>query len=38
MIIVNKKHLFNEKDIDQFEMIEYENYKEDFILVESETF
>ncbi len=38
VLLVNKKHLFNENDIKDFEMIEYENYKEDTIFVESETF
>ncbi len=38
VLLVNKNHLFNEKYIEKFEMSEYENFKEDFILVESETF
>ena len=38
VLLVNKSHLFCEKDIENFEMIEYENYKEDYILVENETF
>lgn len=38
VLLVNKNHIFNEKDIDDFEMIEYENYKENTIFVESETF
>ena len=38
VLLVNKNHIFNEKDIDNFEMIEYENYKEDTLYVEFETF
>ena len=38
VLLVNKKHIFNEKDIDKFEMIEYENYKEEILFVEFETF
>ena len=38
VLLVNKNHLFNEKDIEKFEMVEYENYKEKTIFVESETF
>ena len=38
VILVNKKYLFNENDIKKFEMIEYENYREDTIFVENETF
>ena len=38
VILVNKKHIFNEKDIDNFEMIEYENYQERTLFVERETF
>lgn len=38
VLLVNKNHIFSEKDIEKFEMIEYENYKEKTIYVESETF
>lgn len=38
VLLVNKKHIFNEKMIENFEMIEYENYQEKSIFVESETF
>ncbi len=38
VLLVNKNHIFNEKDIDKFQMIEYENYKEDTLFIESETF
>ncbi len=38
VLLVNKNHIFNEKDIEKFEMIEYENYKEQLIFIESETF
>ena len=38
VLLVNKNHIFNENYIKNFEMIEYYNYKEDFILVEMETF
>lgn len=38
VLLVNKKNIFCEKDIEDFEMIEYENYKEKYILVENETF
>ncbi len=38
VLLVNKNHLFNEKDIDDFEMIEYENYNEETKYIERETF
>ena len=38
VLLVNKKHIFCDKDIENFEMIEYENIKEKYILVENETF
>lgn len=38
VLLVNKNHFFNENDIKDFEMVEYENYKETYILVERETF
>ena len=37
-LLVNKEHLFNEDMIKDFEMIEYENYNEDTLYVESEAF
>ena len=37
VLLVNKKHIFNEKDIDNYEMVEYENYREEILFVESET-
>ena len=36
--LVNQENLFNEKNLKNIEFIEYDNYKEDFILVEKETF
>lgn len=38
VLLVNRNHFFNENSLKNYEMIEYENYKENFILVESETF
>ena len=38
VLLVNKNHIFNEKDIENFEMVEYENYKEKTLFIESETF
>ena len=38
VLLVNKNHLFNEKDIDNFIMVEYENYNEEIKYIESETF
>ena len=38
VLLVNKTHIFNENDIDNFEMVEYENYQEKTLFVESETF
>jgi D-alanyl-D-alanine carboxypeptidase len=38
VLLVNKKHMFNEIMLENLEMIEYDNYKEDFILIERETF
>lgn len=38
VLLVNKNNLFDEKMIENFEMIEYENYNEKTIFVEIETF
>ena len=38
MLLVNKENIFNELDIRDYEMIEYENYCEDIIYIESEAF
>ena len=38
VLLVNKNNIFNEKDIDAFEMIEYDNYLEKTLYIESETF
>lgn len=38
VLLVNKNHYFNEEMIKNLEMIEYENYNEKTIFVESETF
>ena len=38
VLLVNKNNLFNEKMIENFEMVEYENYNEKSIFVENETF
>ena len=38
VLLVNKNNLFNEKMIENFEMVEYENYNEKTIFVENETF
>lgn len=37
-ILVNKSYLFNEKDISDFELVEYENFMEETLFVESDTF
>lgn len=38
VLLVNKNNIFNEKYIDNFEMVEYENYSENTLYIESETF
>lgn len=38
VLLVNKNCLFNENDLNNFEMIEYENYIEDTFYIEYETF
>ena len=38
ILLVNKKHLFNENMIKDFKMVEYENSDEELIYIESETF
>jgi LAS superfamily LD-carboxypeptidase LdcB len=38
ILLVNKDNIFNENDINDFEMVEYENYCEKTLYVESETF
>ena len=38
MLLVNKNNIFNENDINDFEMVEYENYCEKTLYVEFETF
>ena len=38
ILLVNKDNIFNENDISNFEMIEYENFKEDTLFIERETF
>lgn len=38
VLLVNKNHIFNENDLNNFEMMEYENYNEDTFYIESETF
>ena len=38
ILLINHDHLFNEKDLQNYEMVEYENYKEDTLYIESETF
>ena len=38
ILLVNKKHLFNEDMIKDFKMVEYENSDEELIYIESETF
>ena len=38
VLLINKNNIFNEKDIDNFEMIEYENFEEKTLYVERETF
>lgn len=38
VLLVNKTHIFNENDIKNFEMVEYENYDEKTLFVEFETF
>ncbi|MBQ8659859.1 MAG: M15 family metallopeptidase [Bacilli bacterium] len=38
ILLINKKHFFNEEMLNNYEMIEYENYNEDTLYVESDTF
>lgn len=38
ILLVNKEHFFNENMLKDFEMIEYENYKEETKYIEKETF
>lgn len=38
ILLVNKDNIFNENDINDFEMVEYENYCEKILYVESATF
>lgn len=38
VLLVNKDHLFDERYLDTIEMVEYENYKEQTIYVERETY
>ncbi len=38
ILLVNKDHLFNENMIKDFKMVEYENYNEDMLYIEEETF
>ncbi len=38
ILLINKDHYFNEKMIENFKMVEYENYKEETKYIESETF
>lgn len=38
LLIIDKNHLFNEKMIEDFEMVEYENYAEETKYIEKETF
>lgn len=38
VLLVSKNHFFNEKDIENFEFVEYENSLEEIKYVESETF
>lgn len=38
ILLVNKNNIFNEKDIENFEMVEYENYLEEVKYIEYETF
>lgn len=38
ILLVNKNHLFNEDDLNNYEMVEYENYNEKTIYIETETF
>ena len=38
ILLINKNNIFNEELIENFEMIEYENYKEEIIYIEKETF
>lgn len=37
ILLVNKTHLFNEKMLENFEIVEYENYREEIIYLERET-
>ncbi len=38
ILLINKNNLFNENSIKNYEMIEYENYKEDLLFIEKEAF
>ena len=38
ILLVNKDNIFNEKDINSFEMVQYDNYLENTLFIESETF
>lgn len=38
ILLVNKNHLFNEDDLNNYEMVEYENYNEKTLYIERETF
>lgn len=38
MLLINKNNLFNEEDIKNYEMVEFENYKEDTLYLEKEAF
>lgn len=38
ILLINKDNLFNESMIMDFEMVEYENFKEDIFYIEKETF
>ena len=38
ILLVNKDNLFNEQMIENFTMVEYENYKEETIYIEEQTF
>ena len=38
MLLVNKENLFNEEMLNDFTMVDYENYNEDILYMEYETF
>ena len=38
ILLINRDNLFNEDDIKNLEMVEYENYKEDTLYIEREAF